>query len=164
MQLPPFRDYITSVLTVGEWAILACVAMGAFATVGVVCVWAVSARRHWFIRVMGLGSVIILPTAVGGYDIAFAFLVQCAFCSAFIVCIRARLPAIWPPSSASVGATTAFSICPPRFSLADLLLATAVVSACLAVAVRSPPFSSLSLSSSATRHPIGEDRHTFQVT
>lgn len=109
-----------------------------FFGVGTATAWAVCSGRHWFLRIGVVGAALSLALLVPGYDAVLVFFVQAVSAGAPLTFVKA-----WRIRAARREAGEEKDRLPPwraglRFTLADLLLATVVVSAVLAVAVRVP--------------------------
>ena len=109
-----------------------------FCAVGTVTTWAVCSGRHWFLRASVVGAVLSLALLVPGYDAVLVFFLQAVTMAALLTLTKA-----WRIRAARREAGEGNAKLPSwrsrlRFTLTDLLLATVVISAILAVAVRVP--------------------------
>lgn len=109
-----------------------------FFAVGTATAWAVCSGRHWFLRIGVVGAVLWSALLVPGYDAVLVFFVQAVTAAALLTLIKA-----WRIRAARRDAGEPKDQPAPwrrrlRFTLTDLLLATVVISAILAVAVRVP--------------------------
>jgi hypothetical protein len=117
-------------------AALAGLALLAHSLVGLVAIWAALGRPHWFIRLAVLGGVLSLGLPIRAYDLVLIFATQSLVVLVPLWLDRWRTERI----ASRAGSSDRQSPCPrrPQFSILDLLLATVVVAAVLAFAVRVP--------------------------
>jgi hypothetical protein len=105
--------------------------------VGLVAIWVGLGRAHWFVRLAVLGGVLCVGLPIAAYDLILLFALQAVVAMVPLWLIRRRL------GMGKAGETADAEICRPRrrwlqFSLLDLLMATVVVAAIVAFAVRIP--------------------------
>ena len=122
----------------GELLYATLVTAALFFAVGTATAWAVCSRWHWFLRIGVVGVVLWSALFVPGYDAVLVYFVQAVTAAVLLTVVKARRiraarrdggeqedqPPSWRGRL--------------RFTLTDLLLATVVISAVLAVAARVP--------------------------
>ena len=122
----------------GELFYSALAAFGLFVAVAAATAWAVCSRRHWFLRTVVVGAALSPALLIPGYDMVLIFFIQAAIAAFCWTCMKLwRLRAVgWsmPEDDTRPSPQLAWY----QFTLADLLLATVVISAVLAVAVQVP--------------------------
>ncbi len=114
-------------------------AAGLFVAVGAATAWAACSRRHWFLRTAVVGAALAPALLVPGYDFVLIFFTQAALAWLLLTLTKmwrnraARRSGQETPIEAPSAQGTRL-----RFTLTDLLLMTAVISAVLAIAARVP--------------------------
>jgi len=103
--------------------------------VGLIAIWAALGRPHWFIRLAVLGGLLSLGLPIGAHDLILIFATQSVLVLVTLTLVRARLGRTSRHDDATTS-RAAETRRGPQFSILDLLLATAVVAAVVALAVR----------------------------
>jgi hypothetical protein len=144
-----FLDYI-AILVQALW-VPVLVTAAIFTAVGLVSVWAVLSRRHWFIRAVVVTAVLSATLAIRGHDVVLVFLLQSLVAIACILMLRTlrfrsmranaskHVEREAKPDSASSSELQDAGPKYPQFSLLDLMLMVLVVAAICGVVTQTPP-------------------------
>ena len=120
------------------WIVSLTLGILAHSLVGLVAIWTGLGRRHWSIRLAVLGGVLGLGLPIGAYDLMLIFLTQSVVALVPLWLIRWRASATLENEGRGPEGEASNRRRRPQFALLDLLLATVVVAALVAFAVRVP--------------------------
>jgi len=131
-------ELLRTILT-GEllYPIVVCAVL--FLAVGVATMWAVCCSRHWFLKTTVVGAALAPALLIPGYDLVLVFAIQATVLWVLLTLTKIRrIRALRRAGPEAGDQAPALERPRFRFTLSDLLLMTAAISAVLAVASRVP--------------------------
>ncbi|HUY33429.1 MAG TPA: hypothetical protein VMV69_11830 [Pirellulales bacterium] len=108
-----------------------CLAATSAALFGLLAVWAALGRAHWFVRVVSVLAALALLLPVPAFDVLLVFFFQSPIVIGPLLVVR-----VFRSRAATIGESA--PPIRPRFSLADLFLATLVIAAMCGVGINLP--------------------------